>query len=263
MSWTDYSASVAVFVFLAIFCASGCQTSRGPGGIPAEQPAKSRDSYQVNGQWYHPITDSASFRQRGRASWYGDPFHGRKTASGERYDMHARTAAHKTLPIGTFLRVRRLDNGKETIVRVNDRGPFVHGRIIDLSYKAARDIEMIGPGTARVEILAMEKAFAAAGEGEAGHGDFFTGDFTVQVGAFNQLALAESLRDELPPGYAHVCIIPVSKGAETFYRVQVGRFTSLASAKEAVSGLVRRGYKSAFAVVRNDTDSGKIKCASD
>lgn len=255
----DHSAAVAVIVFITVFGVSGCQTSPGPGGIPEKLPAKSRDSYQVKGQWYHPLTDSAGFRQSGIASWYGAPFHGRKTASGERYDMHARTAAHKTLPIGTFLRVRRLDNGKETIVRVNDRGPFVRGRIIDLSYKAARDIEMIGPGTARVEILVMEKALASAGEGEPGHADFFTGDFTVQVGTFNQLKLAENLRDELRPGYAHVSIIPVNKGAETFYRVQVGRFTSLASAKEAVSGLVRRGCKDAFAVVRNDTNISKDK----
>ena len=90
--------------------------------------------------------------QHGKASWYGKPFHGRLTASGERYDMHAPTAAHKSLPFGTRVRVTNLDNGKHTVVRINDRGPFVKGRIIDLSYGAAKKIQMLQTGVVRVKL---------------------------------------------------------------------------------------------------------------
>jgi rare lipoprotein A len=93
--------------------------------------------------------------QTGKASWYGKPYHGRTTASGERYNMHAQTAAHKTLPFGTKVRVTNLENGKDTVVRINDRGPFVKGRIIDLSYSAANQIKMVQSGvvSVKVEIL--------------------------------------------------------------------------------------------------------------
>jgi rare lipoprotein A len=90
--------------------------------------------------------------QHGQASWYGKPFHGRRTASGERYDMHARTAAHRKLPFGTRVRVTNLENGKETVVRINDRGPFVQGRVIDLSFGAASQIQMVQAGVVKVRL---------------------------------------------------------------------------------------------------------------
>ncbi len=96
--------------------------------------------------------------QRGKASWYGKPFHGRLTASGERFDMHAPTAAHKSLPFGTRVRVTNLDNGKHTVVRINDRGPFVKGRIIDLSYGAAKQIQMLQMGVARVKLEILSRS---------------------------------------------------------------------------------------------------------
>jgi rare lipoprotein A len=97
-------------------------------------------------------SSSGSKVQHGNASWYGKPFHGRLTASGERYDMHAPTAAHKSLAFGTRVRVTNLDNGKHTVVRINDRGPFVKGRIIDLSYGAAKQIKMLQAGVVRVKL---------------------------------------------------------------------------------------------------------------
>jgi rare lipoprotein A len=96
--------------------------------------------------------------QHGKASWYGKPFHGRLTASGERYDMHAPTAAHKSLPFGTRVRVTNLDNGKHTVVRINDRGPFVKGRIIDLSYGAAKQIQMLQSGVVRVKLEVLSRS---------------------------------------------------------------------------------------------------------
>ncbi len=97
-------------------------------------------------------TDGGHEIQRGTASWYGERFHGRRTASGEAFDMHGLTAAHKTLPFGTRVRVRNLDNGREVVVRINDRGPFTRGRVIDLSRAAAAAIGMIQSGTARVAV---------------------------------------------------------------------------------------------------------------
>ncbi len=96
--------------------------------------------------------------QHGKASWYGKAFHGRLTASGERYNMHAPTAAHKSLPFGTRVRVTNLDNGKHTVVRINDRGPFVKGRIIDLSYGAAKKIQMLQAGVVRVKLEILSRS---------------------------------------------------------------------------------------------------------
>lgn len=236
-----------VFV-LALFIGlsgSGCG-SRQPAR--PETPAKTKDSYRVNGQWYHPITDSSGFRQSGIASWYGAAFHGKTTANGETYNMHAATAAHKTLPLGTYVLVRSLDSGKKTVVRINDRGPFVRGRIIDLSYKAAKEIDMIGPGTAYVKIAAMEKGRSGGESSQAAHANFHTGDFTVQVGAFVHKNLAERLRDKLGAFEAPVFLTTVSRDGRRFYRVRMGRYSSLANAEAAEARLIRNGYEKAFAV---------------
>ena len=119
----------------------------------------------------------------GIASWYGDPFHGERTSNGEVYDMHSMTAAHRTLPFQTVVRVHNLDNGKKVQIRVNDRGPFVKGRIIDLSRAAAREIDMVGPGTAKVrlEILRIEAVIES---------------LAIQVGSFTQKSRADALKRE-------------------------------------------------------------------
>ena len=108
--------------------------------------------YRVGTQWYQPIPDADGFRQRGTASWYGKKFHGRKTSNGETYDMYAMTAAHKTLPLPSYVKVTNLANDKTVIVRVNDRGPFHDNRIIDLSYAAAHRLDMLKTGTAKVKL---------------------------------------------------------------------------------------------------------------
>ena len=108
--------------------------------------------------------DVSSFHQTGRASWYGRAFHGRKTASGERYDMNALTAAHKTLPLASFVRVTNTINNKSVVVKINDRGPYVHGRVIDLSYAAARLLGFRKAGTARVKIEGLTQQEAKAAE---------------------------------------------------------------------------------------------------
>ncbi len=112
-------------------------------------------NYEVLGQHYRVMPSSAGYKERGVASWYGKKFHGRLTSNREPYDMYAMTAAHKSLPLPTYVRVRNLSNNKSVIVRVNDRGPFVHNRIIDLSYSAALKLDMVRTGTSLVEVEAI------------------------------------------------------------------------------------------------------------
>jgi rare lipoprotein A len=123
-------------------------------------PARSGKSYVIKGQRYHILASAEGFRERGQASWYGEPFHGRKTASGEVYDMNKISAAHKTLPLHTWVEVRNLENNKVMNVRINDRGPFVRGRIIDLSRSAAQQLGVYNAGLARVHIRAITGAKA-------------------------------------------------------------------------------------------------------
>ncbi len=111
--------------------------------------------YQIAGKWYYPTLAKVGNVQDGIASWYGPNFHAKKTSNGETYNMYAMTAAHKTLPMNTMVKVNNLENGKSTVVRINDRGPFVTGRIIDLSNKAAHAVDMVKKGTARVKITVL------------------------------------------------------------------------------------------------------------
>ena len=130
----------------------GSWSSSSPSkGIPATQRP-----YTIDGITYYPIPSAKNFSEQGIASWYGPGFHGRKTSNGETYDMYDMTAAHKILPMDTRLLVHNLDNGAETVVRINDRGPFIDGRIIDLSHSAARTLGIIERGTARVKIVALD-----------------------------------------------------------------------------------------------------------
>ena len=131
-----------------------------PGDAVPRQEYKSRMGnpafYDERGVRYRVLETSKDFVERGIASWYGDYFHGRPTSTGEPYDMHAMSAAHKTLPLPTYVRVTDLDTGNRVVVRVNDRGPFVEGRIIDLSYAAALRLGITTKGTARVEVRALD-----------------------------------------------------------------------------------------------------------
>jgi len=127
-----------------------------PGSTSESGGVRGSKSYTVNGKTYYPLKSAQGYRQEGIASWYGKKFHGRKTASGERYNMYAMTAAHKTLPLNTTVRVTSLRTGRAIHVRINDRGPFVGGRIIDLSYTAAKNLGIITTGTGRVRVEAID-----------------------------------------------------------------------------------------------------------
>jgi len=146
---------------------TGTSTSKGPGVYKVGKP------YRVAGQWYYPRVDYA-YQEKGLASWYGPNFHGKPTANGEIFDMHKVSAAHKTLPLPSVVRVTNLENGRSLVVRVNDRGPFIRGRIIDLSHKAAQLLAFVDQGTALVEVrLIVEPSRQAAlAVGAADHPEF-------------------------------------------------------------------------------------------
>lgn len=165
------------------------------------------------------------FVEEGIASWYGVPFHGRRAANGEIFDMNSLVAAHRTLPFGSILRVTNLNNGRDVEVRVIDRGPFVGDRILDLAHAAAVALDMVGTGTApvRIELLSGPNPEV--------------GDFTVQVGAFAERANAERLRDRLLERYQPIFIQEYEAPSGHFYRVRVGRVASPEAAQQLASQL--------------------------
>ncbi len=243
--------TVSVLIFLG-----GC------GGTPPITPEPSarkrpptQRPYTINGKTYYPIESADGYKEKGKASWYGKKFHGRKTANGETYDMYAKTAAHKTLPMGTILLVRNLDNGMETVVRVNDRGPFVRGRIIDLSYTAASEVNMVRSGVVRTEIIAMGEPAQPARKGgkaptELKHPDFFKGNYYIQVGSFLNKDNAERLARLFLAAGTKAIIQPFITSGHKYYRVQVFAGTSLKLAKVMEQKLVGEGYTGAFVFAR-------------
>jgi rare lipoprotein A len=193
------------------------------------------------------ITACAAPRQETRqaggyavASWYGRDFHGRPTASGEIYNMYDFSCAHRTLPFGTRLAVTNPANGRSTEVVVNDRGPFVDGRDIDLSYAAAKEIGLIGPGTGRVRLRYLGR--------DARYVKYIkeleniSGPFTIQVGSFVEPSNARRLRKGLELNYGGVYISRASVGGREFYRVRVGKFSTRRQALGRAEVLANEGY---------------------
>lgn len=180
--------------------------------------------------------------EEGVASWYGNPFDGHRTSSGEIYDMHAFTAAHRTLPFGAMVRVTNLDNDRQTEVRINDRGPFVANRVIDLSLSAAQAIGMVGPGTAHVRLEVL------------GGPNPQLGFFGVQVGAFANQDNAERLRSQLAARYTPVTIALYDSPSGLFYRVRVGRLPNQDAAQQLSTELRADGQMTTFVVRLDDTN---------
>lgn len=238
----------AILLLLALCFMSalwGCQPHKPDTGdnVPAD------GTYEVFGKQYTPVDSADRFHEKGIASWYGHPFHGRKTSNGERYNMNAKTAAHPTLPMGTFLLVRNLENNKETVVRINDRGPFAKNRIIDLSYRSAKAIDMVQNGTARVEIMTVDAEADDFKERiRAEHPDFYTGDFTLQVGAYTDKDKAYATAEKLKAFETEVFVKPVTVDGRNIYRVQVGRFADRGDAEKMKALLAQNGYDDVFAV---------------
>jgi rare lipoprotein A len=163
----------------------------------------------------------SAYTEEGIASWYGVPFHGRRASNGEIYDMHKLTAAHRTLPFDTVVRVTNQSNGKSTVVRITDRGPFVDNRIIDLSMAAAREIDSIGAGVVPVRLQILSAGIVPS-----------AGFFTVQIGAFRDRSNAESLRERLNISYSPIFIQQYESPNGVFYRVRVGKVSGEDAARQ-------------------------------
>jgi rare lipoprotein A len=222
-----------------------------PGKTTSKTPATQRP-YTIAGKRYTPMDSAHGYQEKGIASWYGKKFHGRKTSNGETYNMYAMTAAHKTLPMGTWVKVYSHDTGKEVTLRVNDRGPFVTGRIIDLSHTGAKKIGVIGPGTARVTVTALGKATAYSKTTKEPTTfkalDYWKGNFTVQVGAFKVKTNAENYRKKLSATYLNAHFVPYEDDRGLFYRVRIGKFTNLDEANQFSQRLMTEGFDKTFAV---------------
>ncbi len=242
-------AGVVVLLVLASCGGSGVRDRAPSGGtsmrdlpqdaIPKPE-AQSRygngPTYEVLGKRYAVMPSGAGYSERGVASWYGQKFHGRMTSNQEKYDMYAMTAAHKTLPLPTYVRVRNLQNNKSTVVRVNDRGPFVHNRIIDLSYSAAMKLDMVQDGTSLVEITAITfdgpqatppPVDSTPAEPEIDEVDVKVevevDQIFVQVGAFGSRENAEQRSTDLTEAFiGNVSIHTDTSVHPTLYRVQIG-----------------------------------------
>jgi len=192
-----------------------------PDPIPRNEPKSARGnppSYTVFGRTYRVMDSAVGYYATGIASWYGTKFHGRQTSSGEPYDLYQLTAAHRSLPIPTYVRVTNLENGRTTVVRVNDRGPFHSDRIIDLSFAAAVKLGFANVGTARVRIEGLET------NGPLSPPLPDSGTYVLQAGAFRDSSKADSLKEQLSaltgqPGYV------VQTGSDALYRVRIGPVT--------------------------------------
>jgi rare lipoprotein A len=262
------SIPLIVIVFFLAFWFAGCSTNKVfepsdnapnsprdvsgvPNAVPKPEP-RSRygnpASYVVFGERYYTLPSSKGYRERGHASWYGTKFHGKRTSSGEPYDMYAMTAAHKTLPLPTYVEVTNLDNGSSAIIKVNDRGPFHDGRIIDLSYAAATRLGILDKGTGRVEVraidpLASDPPVLAQQESTAVTTD---SRLFLQVGAFQNRDNAERLRNDIQAQeLGEVRIVEAGTDNGTFYKVQVGPLSDSGEADRVAQALRPLGINAA------------------
>lgn len=225
--------------------------------VPRDEPKSrggNRSPYTVLGKQYSVLDSSAGYRKRGTASWYGKKFHGHKTSNGEVYDMYGMSAAHKALPLPTYVRVTNLDNGRQVVVRVNDRGPFHGSRLIDLSYAAAYKLDMLKGGTARVEIEAITATAPRLSTSTVN----YTGppppttpviglSRYVQVGAYSSWSSAQSVKTRLEL-LMRDQRVEVSKreGEPAVYRVRLGPLKGASNSADAlVSQLAAEGYSGA------------------
>ncbi len=235
---------------LTIFHGNAPAASPSPAATTKPVKTKTGKPYQVAGVWYYPIASNAHYNRTGIASWYGKKFHGKKTANGERYDMYAMTAAHTTLPLPSMVRVTNLSNGRSIIVRINDRGPFVNDRIIDLSYTAAKKLDMIQHGTARVRVQTINAQGVVSNGNSQEHQRkrVVNGKIYVQLGAFRSFETAKDMRQRLHLDFPTADI--VHRGHDDLYRVRVGPFANEWRSQQIIQQLQDEGYAHPMMVVQ-------------
>ena len=251
--------SLAIIVIFLASCGGG--QTRTPSRYPSSSSGPSKKyplsgkSYVIKGKRYHLLSSSTGYDEKGEASWYGRYFHGKKTASGERYNMYDRTAAHKTLPLQTWVRVTNLSNNREIVVRINDRGPFARARIIDLSYSAAKDLGMVNKGVAPVRVTALGKTENRRINGKmeavlVQPKSYNQGRFSVQVAAFQVKNNADRLAAKLRRDFEPVRVVPFDRGDAIFFRVQVADKHTLDEAVLLQTRLENIGYRDCFVVAQ-------------
>ena len=246
-------AIIFIGLFMGACSFGGGLFDSGPPTAAGTGQAKVGKPYKINGVWYHP-RDDLLYNHTGFASWYGSKFHGRKTASGERYNMNSLTAAHTTLPMPSYVRVTNLSNRRSLVLRINDRGPFAKGRIIDVSRRAAQLLGFARKGVQKVRVQRVDrngrplgptkpketlvaevpKSVAPAARG-----------FYVQIGSYSDRLSARNLLPRLL-GLGGVFIQPVFVGGQALFRVRVGPFESRAAANAALELVWQRGFSGAL-----------------
>ena len=267
------AAAAGVLLFGATL--SACGGGAVKDGAPADIPSASAKPtprpeplsrygngpiYEVLGKQYKVLESSTGYRERGVASWYGKKFHGRLTSNREVYDMYAMTAAHTTLPLPTWVEVRNLRNDKAVVVRVNDRGPFLHNRIIDLSYAAALELDMVNDGTSLVEVRAIDfeppgdrpvRAVTPAAPMPSAPATDTANTIFVQVGAFGDQDNAERRQALLRQhDVGNVAIVPDTGRSPTLYRVQIGPVADVFEYDRLVAELASLGIDDPWLVTR-------------
>jgi rare lipoprotein A len=212
--------------------------------VPKNEPLArygNHSPYTVLGKTYKVLPSSKGYHERGIASWYGSKFHGRRTSSGELYDMHLATAAHKSLPLPTYAEVTNLDNGRKMIVKINDRGPFHEGRIIDLSYAAAIKLGVDKTGTARIDVRAIDVKTSKRSSVKVADGTF------LQVGAFSKRRTADDLAGKMVAAQLKPVSVQKSRG---LYKVWIGPYASEAEIEASARRVVELGYERPHKVSR-------------
>ncbi len=235
-----------LFALLLISCAGEQKKEPEPGDGPSTVDLKASDvtdavprveplarygnhsPYEVFGKKYTVMQSNKGYHEQGVASWYGSKFHGRRTSSGEPYDMHLATAAHKSLPLPTYAEVTNLDNGRKVIVKINDRGPFKDGRLIDMSYGAALRLDMIATGTARVDVRVID--VDSGGNGQT----------WLQAGAYGRREGAEQLAGQLEQ--ADVSPVTIHKTGNLF-RVWLGPYWSTVELESVIARVIELGFE--------------------
>ncbi|MDQ6986239.1 MAG: septal ring lytic transglycosylase RlpA family protein [Mariprofundaceae bacterium] len=229
---------------------------------------KTGKPYRIAGRMYYPLQSATGYNETGTGSWYGRDFHGKLTANGERYDMHALSAAHKTLPLPTLVRVTNLENGRSVVVRVNDRGPFVKSRLIDLSYAAANALGYTKQGTARVRVQVLgsgstaniaskrpasrpsiRKTTPVAAANKVMRKSPAIPGMYVQLGAFSSNTNASRLQAKLTSDYPSTSIQPFMRDMRQMYRVRIGPYSDVRNIERTVLLLQQQGHGNAIVVI--------------
>lgn len=237
---------LVIFSLLAFMAVAGCASLNPfPKRIPSTPPSDTQTKpsvkydrktrpYTVLGTTYYPLQTAEGYDEIGMASWYGKDFHGNKTANGQIYNMYGISAAHKTLPLGTQVKVTNLENNRSVILTINDRGPFVHGRILDLSYGAAKWLDTVERGVAKVRITAISSGPIIASKSAT----TATKYYHVRVGAFAVRANAEQTHRKLVrSGYRDARITKVNRNGLLLHVVEAGSFTNRDKAEQVMERL--------------------------